>query len=884
MPKSSYGVIDFLKRRTKTYFNEKKSKKITIKGILRLLFMKPPFIGESVFIILLLTAWLWTLITTPSLMDLGTMSVSLLTDNQIKEYKVNMVKSIVSELESRGLSLSNLKLSEKIIENIATVNFLKTAGEENKLGKNLVYLNDKSGRINFSKNTTDSYYYLDNFGNSKQINYSSAYIQATRSTSRWKAPQLELMKKNGVKRGQIFNRSDLHNYCFEVIKNEEGRDITGEYLQLQISNILDPFLIKSNLLTYLYTSTNNSKLCDNFVKNEKLNSEIILEKKDATVESCGTADDIVINEIFEISGIDVHDFNAFISFLRLEHYVAEGGKIYKAKDKDGNVIDKDGNVIDEDGNVIGKEDRNLYGISYSPSSISNDSIIDYLTKTEEGKRSDLTLKAFKENDFKEKTILEINNDTYTVYTGKLVRYFTYCESSMPIYFVKEAKTWFGNFKFENKITQHGPRLTYVVPREIDKPFDKSDYGDVNGIDIESICNFSVNEEAKKEFLKLFNGQDGSSLSDISIFAEQLKQAAIENNDYNLQLSYYGLCKMMEDVDGINLILDEEIKNKIEKNGNLEINTIPSYVYNVLISSARIPNFGFGDDNSYIYVTNGAYLSPDLFNEYTMPYGSNYKTKFPTRALNFFSDLNVPSGLTLEEFYKVAEYYAGIRRSHYLQHPKYRNIISVEDNMRFCYELAEAAYYIEQDIGINGLFILGQSAFEGGWGASKYSIEDYNLWGFGIMTSGNVEENYKDYKFEKDIKLNERYIYPHQKCAYEVAVYIKCLYLTNPDDVNKYINKLPNKSCADLKEISDKDFENFLTENEIDANIEKIFRIYRNWTHGLAHDDPIGRSYSCYSPTMYSIDGIYNRGWRYESKDYILGIYSCMGMMYKNVFP
>lgn len=301
MPKSSYNVLDIMKNRTKAYINERKSKKINIKKILKSLFLKPPFVGEFVFAILLLAAWIWTLINMPSLINLGTQAVSCMTDDEIEQYKTDMVECIISELGSRGLTLSNLRLSEEFLKNIAIVSLLKTSGDGSKPGKNYVYLNNGSG-IEFTKNATERYYYLDNLDDSRQVDYSSAYIQVSRTTQRWNATQ-ERLKDYGKTQGSPISKNDLsddYESEDEEVKDGYFRTVgeSDESVNIALSNILDPFLIKTSIPLYLYSATNNRELCEKFIQDSVFDSEIILDSYNCTALSSGIPEAVEIKRKF----------------------------------------------------------------------------------------------------------------------------------------------------------------------------------------------------------------------------------------------------------------------------------------------------------------------------------------------------------------------------------------------------------------------------------------------------------------------------------------------------------------------------------------------------------------------------------------------------------
>ena len=104
-----------------------------------------------------------------------------------------------------------------------------------------------------------------------------------------------------------------------------------------------------------------------------------------------------------------------------------------------------------------------------------------------------------------------------------------------------------------------------------------------------------------------------------------------------------------------------------------------------------------------------YINPNLNEEQKESIASTKTKEQLISTLNINMQLNKPSGLTLEQFKKV------------LSDGKDKNKI-FENN-------AEYFYYIEQQYGINGVFVAAIGIHESAWGTSKIANDKNNLFGF-----------------------------------------------------------------------------------------------------------------------------------------------------------
>ena len=105
------------------------------------------------------------------------------------------------------------------------------------------------------------------------------------------------------------------------------------------------------------------------------------------------------------------------------------------------------------------------------------------------------------------------------------------------------------------------------------------------------------------------------------------------------------------------------------------------------------------------------------------------------SLDFNMALNKPSGFTLEQFEKV------------LTDKKDKNNIFKEN--------AEYFYYIEEQYGINGIFVAAVGIHETGWGTSKIARNKNNLFGYGAYDSNPYNGAYTFENYSESIDLIAR---------------------------------------------------------------------------------------------------------------------------------
>ena len=123
------------------------------------------------------------------------------------------------------------------------------------------------------------------------------------------------------------------------------------------------------------------------------------------------------------------------------------------------------------------------------------------------------------------------------------------------------------------------------------------------------------------------------------------------------------------------------------------------------------------------------------------------------TLDFNMALNKPSGFTLEQFKKV--------------------LTDSKDVNNIFKENAEYFYYIEEQYGINGIFVAAVGIHESGWGTSKIARSKYNLFGYGAYDSNPYNGAYTFESYSESIDLIAR-------------VFVK--YYLNPKGTSIYDNQ------------------------------------------------------------------------------------------------
>jgi len=151
-------------------------------------------------------------------------------------------------------------------------------------------------------------------------------------------------------------------------------------------------------------------------------------------------------------------------------------------------------------------------------------------------------------------------------------------------------------------------------------------------------------------------------------------------------------------------------------------------------------------NDWYYVSYDNYLgwvkSENL--EYVNPNGTGdgdenniqYTKEQLTQNLGFSMLLNKPSGLTLDQFNKIFENDSN----------DVNNVF--KDN-------AEYFYYVENQYGINGIFVAAVGIHESAWGTSNISKNKKNLFGYGAYDSDPSGSSYAFQSYAEGIDLVSR---------------------------------------------------------------------------------------------------------------------------------
>lgn len=151
-----------------------------------------------------------------------------------------------------------------------------------------------------------------------------------------------------------------------------------------------------------------------------------------------------------------------------------------------------------------------------------------------------------------------------------------------------------------------------------------------------------------------------------------------------------------------------------------------------------------------------YINPNLSSvEIEENYGGMTKSQ-ALKKLSSDMNLNIPSGLSLEQFKKV------------LNDPKDKN--------KILYNNAEYFYYAEKQYNINGIFVAAVAIHESNWGTSKIANNKNNLFGYGAYDSSPYNSAYSFTDYSESIDLISR-------------VFVK--YYLNPTGTKIYNGEIAN---------------------------------------------------------------------------------------------
>ena len=110
-------------------------------------------------------------------------------------------------------------------------------------------------------------------------------------------------------------------------------------------------------------------------------------------------------------------------------------------------------------------------------------------------------------------------------------------------------------------------------------------------------------------------------------------------------------------------------------------------------------------------------------------------QYESNELSFNMALNKPSGLTIEQFKKV--------------------LTDNKDVNKIFENNSDYFYYIENEYGINGIFVASIGIHESAWGTSKIAKNKYNLFGYGAYDSNPYNGAYSFSSYSESIDLLAR---------------------------------------------------------------------------------------------------------------------------------
>ena len=195
------------------------------------------------------------------------------------------------------------------------------------------------------------------------------------------------------------------------------------------------------------------------------------------------------------------------------------------------------------------------------------------------------------------------------------------------------------------------------------------------------------------------------------------------------------------------------------------NSEESQKVGTILKNTEVKLLQIGD---YFYQINGGgvigwvnkdsltYINPNLSSaEIEENYGGMTKSQ-ALKKLSSDMNLNIPSGLSLEQFKKV------------LNDPKDKN--------KILYNNAEYFYYAEKQYNINGIFVAAVAIHESNWGTSKIANNKNNLFGYGAYDSSPYNSAYSFSDYSESIDLISR-------------VFVK--YYLNPTGTKIYNGEIAN---------------------------------------------------------------------------------------------
>lgn len=195
--------------------------------------------------------------------------------------------------------------------------------------------------------------------------------------------------------------------------------------------------------------------------------------------------------------------------------------------------------------------------------------------------------------------------------------------------------------------------------------------------------------------------------------------------------------------------------------NLAIREKPEKTAEVLIKISQDSKLKIlKKSSSWYYVEYGSYygwVEKDCVT-YLNPIKNTYNNKNDkyTKAqllakLNKNIDLSKPSGFSLEQFKKVLSN-------------------NSQDKNKVFENNAEYFYYIEQQYGINGVFVAAIGIHESAWGTSKIARDKKNLFGYGAYDMSAYSSAYSYNGYAAGIDMIARVLVKHYLNPKETSIY------------------------------------------------------------------------------------------------------------------
>lgn len=265
------------------------------------------------------------------------------------------------------------------------------------------------------------------------------------------------------------------------------------------------------------------------------------------------------------------------------------------------------------------------------------------------------------------------------------------------------------------------------------------------IDLEYITEYRENKELPKGTLQV------------------IQEGRIGKEQVTLKITYNENNEKQEEL--INSIITKAAVNKIVEIGmsNIKINNKIVVKSNIYVTSDRADimresNIESGkittiprNTEMTVYAINGEWYKVVANGQIGWIKSENVAIKNPepiipnnsnkgTTKCDFDMELNRPSGLTLEQFKKV--------------------LTDSKDTKNIFSSNAEYFYYIEQQYGINGIFVASIGIHESAWGTSRISANKKNLFGYGAYDSSPYSSSYNFDTYSEGIDLIARVLVKH----------------------------------------------------------------------------------------------------------------------------